>query len=136
MNTNQQANPAPFETTRRKGNVARLTKQFRDKINSMLDDGATYPEIIADLENSAHPPLPYPIIQICKLMDELTNPKAGETDAEKCARITNSLSRLSRSVLLLEKHRAEIEKSKVKNKSAEGLTKEQIAEIHEAMRML
>jgi hypothetical protein len=153
--------------SRRKGNVARLPKALRDKINSMLDDGATYPQIIAELEKSTSPRLPYPIsvnnlsnwfdggyqdylhdqawrermtinsdrflelavndddatnmtagglhaavIQLCQLMDQLFNPKTGEVDPDKYLRATNTLSRLSRSIIGMQKHRRAVAKEK------------------------
>jgi hypothetical protein len=187
MNTDPQTIATPVEATRRKGNVARLPKQLRDKINIMLDDGVTYPEIGTELEKSTNPPLPHPIsvnnlsnwfeggyqdylrnqawrermssdadrylevaedaptklvtgglyasaIQICKLMDELTNPKGGETDAEKCARITNSLSRLSRSVLLIQQYRDKADK-KPATPMRRGVTREELARITERIRL-
>jgi hypothetical protein len=150
---------------RRKGHVARLPKVLRDKVNSMLEDGATYPSIVAELEQSTTPPLPYSInadsirswysggyqdylrdqawrerldtnadrylevgltdgtrlaagglyaasVQICKLMDELANPSADETDIAECSRVTNALSRLSRSILMLQQYRDQLAKEK------------------------
>jgi len=41
--------------------IAKLPKPLRDLINSMLDDAAPAREIIAKLQESADPPLPYPI---------------------------------------------------------------------------
>jgi hypothetical protein len=51
-------------------------------------------------------------VQICKLIDELANPNASETDPDKCSRVTNALSRLSRSILQLQQYRDAIEKAK------------------------
>ncbi|MGZ4962951.1 MAG: hypothetical protein ACXWJB_06670 [Limisphaerales bacterium] len=195
METEPQTIDSPVETAaapanaRRNGNVARLPKSLRDKINSMLDDGATYADIIAELQKATNPPLPHPIsinnisnwkdggyqdylrnqrwqeqfhnrqekfldavenepvklaqaaVQmaatgICEHLDELSGPQSGgETDPDKYSRITNSLSRLVRSMTVLEDYHAKLEKSKTP-KSAQGLTKEQITEIQEAMRML
>jgi hypothetical protein len=56
--------PQPTETTsdaRRRGNVARLPKILRDLVNSMLDDGNPYSEIVKALENSIDPQLPHPV---------------------------------------------------------------------------
>src|SRR6266850_631775 len=50
--------PKIVSTTRRKGKIARLPKALRDKINSLLDDGASYPAIIKALQSS-EPPLPF-----------------------------------------------------------------------------
>src|SRR5207248_545428 len=47
-------------------------------------------------------------VQICKLIDELANPNADETDPDKCSRVTNALSRLSRSILQLQQYRDQI----------------------------
>lgn len=168
------------QQSRRKGNVARLPKELRDKINSLLDDGATYPGIIAELEKSTDSPLPYPVsvnnlsnwkqggyqdylrnqswreridakadryldialndgaslvagglyaaaIQICELMDELAAAKPGETDFDKCARLTNTLSRISRSILMLQQHREAIEQAKAAepDPKAQRLTEEE-----------
>ncbi|MDB6059469.1 MAG: hypothetical protein JWO95_3313, partial [Verrucomicrobiales bacterium] len=44
-----------------RGHVARLPKVLRDKVNTMLDDGATYPDIAAELQKSTNPPLPHPV---------------------------------------------------------------------------
>jgi hypothetical protein len=178
------------ETTQRhrRGYIARLPRNLRDKVNTMLDDGSTYADIVAELEKSAKPPLPFPVNEdnvrtwkaggyqdylrrqdwkdtlchrqekfldaaenepvklahaamqmattgICEHLDELSRPNSkGETDADKYSRITNSLSRLVRSMSALEDYRSKIEGKKPRR--AEGLTKEQIAEIHEAMRLL
>ena len=46
---------------RRRGHIARLPKILRDKVNTMLDDGATYADIVAELEKSTNPPLPFPV---------------------------------------------------------------------------
>jgi hypothetical protein len=174
MNTEQQS--------RRKGNVARLPKELREKINSMMDDGATYPQIIEELEKSISPQLPYSIsvnnlsnwfeggyqdylrdqawrerldtnanrylevgltdgtklaagglyaasVQICKLIDELANPNASETDPEKCSRVTNALSRLSRSILQLQQYRDAIERAK----AADPASKESQAKARQDM---
>ena len=51
----------PLTNARRNGNVARLPKILRDRVNAMLDDGATYDQIITELEKSTTPPLPYRI---------------------------------------------------------------------------
>ncbi len=50
-------------THRRKGHIARLPKALRDKVNSMLDDGATYGAIIEELNKSTNPPLPHPVTE-------------------------------------------------------------------------
>jgi hypothetical protein len=44
--------------------IARLPRSLRDRINSMLDDSATYHQIIAQLKSSTAPPLPYPISEM------------------------------------------------------------------------
>jgi hypothetical protein len=44
---------------RRNGKVARLPEAIRAKINKFLDDGFTYSKIIAELEKSTDPALPY-----------------------------------------------------------------------------
>jgi hypothetical protein len=44
--------------------IAKLPKPLRDLINSMLDDGASAREIIARLQASSDPPLPYPISEV------------------------------------------------------------------------
>jgi hypothetical protein len=44
---------------RRNGKVARLPAAIRTKINLFLDDGCTYSKIIAELEKSTDPVLPY-----------------------------------------------------------------------------
>src|SRR5215510_6345070 len=41
--------------------IAKLPKPLRDLINSMLDDALPARQIIAKLQQSTHPPLPYPI---------------------------------------------------------------------------
>jgi hypothetical protein len=160
MNTQTETNPNSAESGRRKGNVARLPKPLRDLVNSMLDDGKSYPEIVTALENSTDPKLPHPVtarnicnwfdggyqdylrdqawrermtinsdrflelasndddastvtagglqaavIQLCQLMDQLFNPKSGEVDADNFMRATNSLSRLSRSIIRMQQHR-------------------------------
>src|SRR6476619_6563055 len=61
MNAETPLSESTAESSRRKGNVARLPKKHRDLVNSMLDDGKTYPEIIAELEKSTEPVLPWPI---------------------------------------------------------------------------
>src|SRR5437773_7185899 len=67
MNTEEVTNsPAvepssPWPNCNRTGLVARLPKVLRDKVNTMLDDGATYAQIIADLEKSTNPSLPHRI---------------------------------------------------------------------------
>src|SRR6476469_5393621 len=61
MNTSTPIDQPTTESSRRKGNVARLPKKLRDLVNSMLDDGKTYPEIIAELEKSTDPALPWAI---------------------------------------------------------------------------
>jgi hypothetical protein len=63
MNTEIQNNEITTGSKRRNGNVARLPKVLRDKINSMLDDGAEYSQIIAELEKSTNPPLPHTITE-------------------------------------------------------------------------
>ena len=57
---------------KRKGNVARLPKILRDKVNTMLDDGATYSEIVEELKKSTNPPLPHSVNE-----DNIGNWKAG-----------------------------------------------------------
>src|SRR6266702_1043491 len=49
---------------RSRSNIAQLPKVLRDLINSMLDDGAPYALIIEKLQQSADPPLPYPITEM------------------------------------------------------------------------
>ena len=61
MNTETPPIETATESSRRKGNVARLPKKLRDLVNSMLDDGKTYPEIIAELQKSTEPLLPWTI---------------------------------------------------------------------------
>ena len=51
-------------TNRLHRKIAKLPKPLRDLINSMLDDGASGPEIIARLQASTDPPLPYPISEM------------------------------------------------------------------------
>src|SRR5262245_45771414 len=41
--------------------IAKLPKPLRQLVNSMLDDGCSARRIIAKLEASTDPPLPYPI---------------------------------------------------------------------------
>lgn len=179
MNTEQQS--------RRNGNVARLPKVLRDKINSLLDDGATYPQIIGDLEKSTNPPLPYPIsvnnlsnwfeggyqdylrnqawreridtradryvetaandapqllagslyaatLEIAEFLDELAQPKAGETDDVKLARTSHALARLSQSTLKIQQYRDQLAKQKVAKDAIEkpkrgGVTEEEMQRI-------
>lgn len=145
---------------RRRGNIAKLPKALRDKINSMMDDNIDYPEIIQALGDEGkhlHPSnfthwknggyqdylrdqawrerldanadryleagltdgtklaaggLYAASVQICKLMDELSDARPGETDADKCSRVTNALSRLSRSILMLQQYRDQLAKEK------------------------
>lgn len=49
----------PKQKNRRNGKVARLPETLRDKINKMLENGCTYRHIIAELEKSTAPALPY-----------------------------------------------------------------------------
>ncbi len=49
-----------LDNRRPHGKIAHLPKPLRDQINQLLAGGRTYPEIIAELQNS-QPPLPYPI---------------------------------------------------------------------------
>src|SRR4051794_10912907 len=44
--------------------IAKLPKQLRDLVNSLLEDGAPAREIIAKLQASTDPPLPYPIPEV------------------------------------------------------------------------
>ena len=44
--------------------IPKLPKPLRDLINSMLDDGIPARQIIAKLEASKDPPLPYPISEM------------------------------------------------------------------------
>jgi len=44
--------------------VAQLPKPLRELVNSMLDDGHPYAAIIARLEQSTDPPLPFPISEM------------------------------------------------------------------------
>src|SRR5437660_1685386 len=44
--------------------IARLPKVLRDQVNAMLDDGIPYNLIIAKLQQSTDPPLPYPISEM------------------------------------------------------------------------
>src|SRR4051794_24517994 len=48
---------------RRRGFVARLPKDLRDRINSMLDDGIVYADIAAEIQKSANPPLPFTLTE-------------------------------------------------------------------------
>ncbi|MGZ4987130.1 MAG: hypothetical protein ACXWBP_03720 [Limisphaerales bacterium] len=184
--TSEIENQNETSSRHRRGYIARLPKTLRDKVNTMLDDGSTYASIVAELEKSTTPPLPFPVNEdnvrtwkaggyqdylrrqdwkdtlgqrqekfldaaenepvklahaatqmaatgICEHLDELSRPRdGGEADADKYSRITNSLSRLVRSITVLEDYRAKLGKPK----KTEGLTKEQITEIHEAMRLL
>jgi hypothetical protein len=59
-------NAAP--KNRRHGKVARLPQPFRDKVKKLLDDGVTYAKIIAELEQSGDPALPYKLT-----VDNLSN---------------------------------------------------------------
>ena len=63
--TAEQTHPDTTSNRRRRGFVARLPKVLRDKINSMLDDGFTYNQIIEELQKSTNPPLPYPLNEDC-----------------------------------------------------------------------
>jgi hypothetical protein len=184
MNTEPTNQPIETGSNRRCGNIARLPKATRDKINQMLDDGIEYSEIITALGEQGQHLQPSNFthwknggyqdylrnqawrdrmsadadrllevaeddptklvtgglyataIQICKLMDELTSAKAGETDAEKCARVTNSLSRLSRSVLQLQQYRDKSGRNKEpKEPMRGGVTREELKRITERMRL-
>jgi hypothetical protein len=188
MNTENQNITSPTVSKRRNGHVARLPKVLRDQVNTMLDDGVPYSEIVTELDKSTDPPLPHAIsvdnitrwkeggyqdylkaqdwrdrvtlnadrlldigsedptkvaasglyaaiIQISYLLDEFAKPTAGETDAQKCTRMSHALSRLSQSILTIQKYRDKLAKENPK-RSKGGLTKEQTAEIIEAMRML
>src|SRR5438552_14865974 len=44
--------------------IAKLPKPLRDLINTMLDDGFPAREVIAKLQASTDPPLPYPISEM------------------------------------------------------------------------
>src|SRR5438067_1597490 len=44
--------------------IARLPKILRDRINAMLDESATYAEIISQLPQLTDSPLPYPISEM------------------------------------------------------------------------
>src|SRR5437764_8609559 len=44
--------------------VARLPKILRDQVNALLDDGIPYNLIIARIQQSTDPPLPYPISEM------------------------------------------------------------------------
>lgn len=46
---------------RRRGKIARLPRKLRDRVNQLLDDGTSYPDIISQLQESKDPPLPYSI---------------------------------------------------------------------------
>jgi hypothetical protein len=157
MNTESQNSN---DVSRRNGNVARLPKPIRDKVNAMLEDGVTYADLITALGDHgkhlhisnisrwkdggyqdylrnqswreridakadryleigltdgaklAAGGLYAAAIQICELMDELATATPGETDADKCSRVTNSLSRLSRSILMLQQYRDALERQK------------------------
>ena len=48
--------PAPvILAPKRRGKIARLPKALREQLNLMLDEGATYREIIEWLDNNGHP---------------------------------------------------------------------------------
>src|SRR5437867_7572924 len=55
---------ASKQERRSHGKIAQLSKNFRDRINSMLDDGVPYALIIEKLEQFTDPPLPYPISEM------------------------------------------------------------------------
>src|ERR1043166_3294705 len=44
--------------------IAKLPKVLRDRINAMMDDSLSYPEIARRLQQSTDPPLPYPISEM------------------------------------------------------------------------
>src|SRR5437867_9078357 len=54
--------PSPSAPLHRK--IAKLPKPLRDRINSLIEDSVPAREIIAKLQASADPPLPYPISQV------------------------------------------------------------------------
>src|ERR1043166_9470489 len=56
--------PQPSALAKLHRKIAKLPKPLRDLINSMLDDGASAREIIARLQASTDPPLPYPISEV------------------------------------------------------------------------
>jgi hypothetical protein len=158
-------NDQTIESRHRRGNVARLPKILRDKVNSMLDDGAPYAQIVEALASSTNPPLPHSvnednianwkkggyqdylkaqdwreritinadrflevgaedptrlmagglyaaIVQICEIMDQLSQPTNGETDADKCTRVSHALSRLSNAMLTIQQYRDQVAKEK------------------------
>ena len=55
---------ASKQERRSHGKIAQLSKIWRDRINSMLDDGVPYALIIEKLEQFTDPPLPYPISEM------------------------------------------------------------------------
>ena len=55
---------ASKQERRSHGKIAQLSKIWRDRINSMLDDGVAYRAIVARLQQSTDPPLPYPICEM------------------------------------------------------------------------
>src|SRR5215467_4836485 len=59
LNSQPATNPPPSTNLHRK--IAKLPRPLRDLINTMLDDAASGPEILARLKESTNPPLPYPI---------------------------------------------------------------------------
>jgi hypothetical protein len=75
------------QKNRRHGKVARLPQAFRDKINKMLDNGCTYRHIIAELEKSSDPALPYALT-----VDNLSNWYAG--GYQDCLRAKDRADRL------------------------------------------
>src|SRR5262249_15186231 len=62
LQTQDPPTTAPDKQLHRK--VPKLPKILRDRVNSMLDDSLPYPQIVASLQQSTNPPLPYPISEM------------------------------------------------------------------------
>jgi hypothetical protein len=60
------SSPSPPPSTNKPAHrkIAKLPKVLRDQINTLLDDSVPYAQIIAKLQQSTNPPLPYPILEI------------------------------------------------------------------------
>jgi hypothetical protein len=61
--TPDEAAVSSITNRRRRGFVARLPKNMRDKINAMLDDGVVYADIATEVQKSANPPLPFTLTE-------------------------------------------------------------------------
>jgi hypothetical protein len=172
---------------RRNGRVARLPKELRDRVNSLLDDGVTYADIAEQINKAGKLTAPLstdsigtwkqggyqdylraqdwrdrmtimcdkfldpaqsdPIqlaagalhtamIQVCDCMDQIALAKSGQTDPKNFTNIANTLSRISRSIVIISEYRDQLAELKAADPSTKEAQAKARAEMLDKMDQL